>query len=265
MDLVHAYAVALYALSLGCAVFASFQTMAIMRLVQAPRLKLFWCSVTGVSIAVEALHAVFTVKIAFTPSTPDLAFSATILLGAGGIFASLTRCMRASILDVQQVATLKRLAYHDPLTEIGNRRAFDASMAEGETSERPATVILFDVDHFKSFNDGYGHDVGDLVLKHLARLISATAPGYSVYRIGGEEFAIVAPIRLEEAAMLANLCRASIELVPLMHMEEPIHITASAGVAQFRPGETVSSVMRRADQALYAAKRAGRNRVIEAA
>ncbi|WP_171070140.1 GGDEF domain-containing protein [Methylobacterium terricola] len=261
-----AYAVSLYALSLGCAVFATCQTAAMTRLVQAPSLRLFWYLVTAVSGAVEILHAAFTVRLALLTSPPtDIAVSATIMLGAGGIFAGMARFMRASILDVQQAATLKQLAYRDPLTEIGNRRAFDTSMAEGETSGRPTTVILFDVDHFKTYNDTHGHEVGDLVLKHLARVIAGTAPGYSLYRVGGEEFAIVAPIRQDEAAMLANLCRASIELVPLLHMDQPIHITASAGVAQFRDGDTVSTVMRRADQALYAAKRAGRNRVVEAA
>ncbi len=174
--------------------------------------------------------------------------------------------LRRSLSDVRQEATT------DALTGICNRKAFDARLkravaqARGEPSV-PLSLLLLDVDRFKTFNDSYGHQAGDLVLRLVARLLSDNIKGRdTVARYGGEEFAVMlAGADVVAAASVAQqICDAlaSKRLVLKGSKQQLGHVTVSIGVAQFRRGDGGASLVSRADGALYAAKDLGRNRVV---
>jgi len=158
----------------------------------------------------------------------------------------------------------RRDAETDALTGIANRRGFDgraeAALQRAAGQRQPLAIALFDLDHFKSVNDAHGHDVGDEVIAAFATILTRCAPGSALLaRTGGEEFAML----LENtAAEPCRLCADAIRLAVLAEREagSPI-ISVSGGVAELRPGESLTDMMRRADQALYQAKREGRNRV----
>ena len=159
----------------------------------------------------------------------------------------------------------------DALTNVGNRRAFDNAMEREheEVNEHGGklSVIMTDIDSFKSINDNYGHAVGDEVIKILARVLSELSrDGDVVARIGGEEFAVILPgSGLNGAASLAERVRAAFaekKLTIRSSTTSVVNMTASFGVAELRSGETVASFMDRADKSLYAAKKAGRNKVV---
>lgn len=173
--------------------------------------------------------------------------------------------LRRSLADVKQEVTT------DALTGIANRRAFDAKLKRAVALARsePASlnsVLLLDVDHFKRFNDTYGHHTGDLVLRLVGRLLSDNIKGRdTVARYGGEEFAILLTGAGQEAASVVarQICRAlsSKQLVSKPSQGTVGNITISIGVAQHRPGESMASLIERADAALYRAKDLGRNQV----
>jgi diguanylate cyclase (GGDEF)-like protein len=179
---------------------------------------------------------------------------------AGAVFGYL-------VGKIQVISNLHaRLAATDPLTKIFNRQVF-TSIMEAETHrasryERPFSLIMIDIDHFKKVNDTYGHLVGDRVLKKLAQLVQGLNRDSDVFaRIGGEEFVIMSTeTDLEGARLHAERLRKAIE----EHVFDTAgHITCSFGVAQFRRGEDrVETLIKRADDALYRAKKLGRNRVV---
>ncbi len=166
------------------------------------------------------------------------------------------------------------MAYTDALTGIYNRRYMNAHldrqvMEIGDT-KKSVSVIMFDLDHFKDVNDKHGHAAGDDVLKEVAQRAESNIRDFDmVVRYGGEEFVVVMPnTAIDVAATVAERLRASFENEPFTVVEGgvPLDITASMGVASTcDPMETADSLLRRADDALYAAKRAGRNRVCTAA
>ncbi|CAO3400004.1 Putative diguanylate cyclase (GGDEF domain) [Azospirillum palustre] len=132
--------------------------------------------------------------------------------------------------------------------------------------EQPLSLLMVDIDHFKSFNDTHGHLVGDHVLKLVARMLTECIKGRdTATRYGGEEFAIILPrTSLENATRLAEQVRVFVggrQIVNKARNANYGTVALSVGVAQFRPGEPALTLVRRADQALYAAKRSGRNRV----
>ncbi|MCB2227299.1 MAG: sensor domain-containing diguanylate cyclase [Desulfarculaceae bacterium] len=155
----------------------------------------------------------------------------------------------------------------DMLTGLPNRRAFyDGAAQELERAERygrPVSLIMLDIDRFKDINDTQGHAAGDEVLGHLAEVLRLQMRRNDlVGRLGGEEFALVLPeTSAEEALSLAERMRATMAATPAMYQGEAIPFSASFGVARQMPGDSVESLLHRADQALYAAKAAGRNRV----
>jgi diguanylate cyclase len=159
----------------------------------------------------------------------------------------------------------------DSLTGIGNRKLFDLSILNraNEATARGSELclLMLDIDHFKRFNDSYGHRVGDKVLKVVAnRLKAAARPGDLPVRYGGEEFAMILPaMPLEAATIRANQIREELANQYLRNKATGDNfgkITVSIGVAQFRPQEMLEEFIRRADAALYRAKGAGRNQVI---
>lgn len=149
----------------------------------------------------------------------------------------------------------------DSLTGAGNRRLLDDTLAaQANAPAGPSsTMLMIDVDHFKSVNDRFGHQTGDLCLQRLAaRLATRITPAWRLYRAGGEEFVVLAALPLDAGVALAEALRADVAAAPLIR-EAPV--TISIGVATRRPGESVRDWMRRADDAMYAAKNLGRNRV----
>jgi len=158
----------------------------------------------------------------------------------------------------------RRDAETDALTGIANRRGFDgraeAALQRAAEQRHALTIALFDLDHFKSINDTHGHDIGDDVIVAFANVLTHCAPGSALLaRTGGEEFAML----LERtAAETCRLCAEAIRLAVIAERDagSPI-ISVSGGVAELRPGESLTDMMRRADQALYRAKREGRDRI----
>jgi diguanylate cyclase len=156
-------------------------------------------------------------------------------------------------------------AMTDPLTELPNRRALDEqliSRLEGWRKHNlPFSLLLIDVDHFKLFNDKHGHQVGDAVLKLVSETLRTSLRRHDfVTRFGGEEFAVLLPYTTIDEAMIAvRKALNAIADAELPHGDEILRITASGGLANIQQFEEGESLIRRADQALYAAKNGGRN------
>jgi diguanylate cyclase len=155
---------------------------------------------------------------------------------------------------------LQRLALHDPLTGLANRAALDTELAAAVHAGTGAGLLLIDLDGFKPINDVYGHAAGDLVLTEFSRLLRDTVrAGDTVARIGGDEFVVLlADIAgPEDAVVVANRVLAAASAQPIRVDEDLLPIRASIGVTTARPGDTAKEVQRRADVAMYHAKRAG--------
>jgi diguanylate cyclase len=159
----------------------------------------------------------------------------------------------------------------DPLTGLGNRKYFDRSIEvavqEALESGEPLSLLMFDIDHFKSFNDSYGHLTGDQVLRLVGLSLKQTIKGQDITaRYGGEEFAVVLPnTGLRQALTVADHIRRAImakELKKKSTGEILGRVTISVGVSMLKAGDDTDSLIERADACLYAAKRNGRNRVI---
>jgi len=158
-------------------------------------------------------------------------------------------------------------AFIDALTEVKNRAAFDSNFKrEIELSHRKATelsLIVFDIDHFKRVNDRYGHTVGDQALKNVAQTVEATIRSSdALYRVGGEEFAIVLNgTDKQGASLLAERIRHNIEAL-VFTQPKGLRVTLSLGISTRMQKDTPTSLFARADEALYEAKKTGRNRVV---
>lgn len=167
-------------------------------------------------------------------------------------------------------ARLIELARTDPLTGLANRRAFTESLASEldrmRRHDHPLSVLMLDVDFFKRVNDQHGHAAGDRVLKIVAELMrNKVRTTDALGRVGGEEFAIAMVETGGDAALeLAERIRAAVADTRIDIGGQTIGVTISAGVAVAHKGDTVDGVLSRADTALYAAKNAGRNRVMRA-
>lgn len=155
---------------------------------------------------------------------------------------------------------LQRLTETDDLTGLSNRGHAEAVLARTAAEAPPTAVIMVDVDKFKAVNDTFGHAMGDTVLKQVAGALTRTATDATVIgRWGGEEFLVVVPgADAAKVQALAELLRRAVATVVLPDARA---VTASFGVAIHRPGETTSELVGRADNALYDAKRSGRNQV----
>ena len=161
-----------------------------------------------------------------------------------------------------------KMAYIDPLTQMNNRASFNNSVKrEISLAIRHAkrlSIIFMDIDHFKDINDQHGHECGDIALTAVAKWIKESVRSSDViFRIGGEEFVILlSDTGLSGAKLLAERIRSAIEAHTLAYDMAVIKITASMGVASLRDDDTVDSFIKRADDAMYKAKKSGRNRVM---
>lgn len=185
--------------------------------------------------------------------------STGLLLVAAGLLLLLTVFHRAMEMSQSMSET-------DQLSGLLNRRGFDraarAALSRPGRGGMPVAAVMFDIDHFKQINDRYGHAAGDAVIAGFADLLHANMPADSVAgRIGGEEFALLLDRANADAARLqAEAVRLAVEAD-----DGGPNYTVSAGIAEWQPGESLADLLRRADQALYAAKNAGRNRAVVAA
>jgi two-component system cell cycle response regulator len=175
-------------------------------------------------------------------------------------------------LELATAAATER-SLTDELTGLGNRRRMEIDLADAHARalrvQRPYGVVMFDIDHFKAYNDHYGHLAGDKILRRVAhRLLSASRAGEQVYRFGGEEFLLVLTDTTVEGAMTAaeRLREAIVDLDAPHGVREtsPSVVTLSGGVAWWDPQSSMSStdVLQAADEALFAAKSEGRNRIV---
>lgn len=173
--------------------------------------------------------------------------------------------LRASMEEIEEDV------HTDFLTKLANRRRFDVfvkdAIASAEKECETLSLIVCDIDHFKKFNDSFGHQVGDQVLKLVASVLKNNLKGHDLAaRYGGEEFAVVLPnTTLANAQKVAELLRAAIakkKLINRSTKQDLGTITMSFGVAQLEPGATAGDLFREADAALYDAKRSGRNKVV---
>jgi diguanylate cyclase (GGDEF)-like protein len=169
-------------------------------------------------------------------------------------------------MNIEKLSTEKK-AYYDNLTGIFNRNKFN-ELFETELNRvkrygNNTSIVILDIDHFKHFNDTYGHLVGDKVLKKMAETIEKRIRITDIVaRWGGEEFVLLLPeTPLQDAAILCETLRKAVSEIACTEAEQ---ITASFGVAQIKSDDTMESVFKRADEALYEAKAAGRNRVVVA-
>jgi two-component system cell cycle response regulator len=165
------------------------------------------------------------------------------------------------------------MAVTDPLTGLYNRRYMETHVRtlvdQAASRGRPLAVMMLDIDYFKSINDSWGHDTGDDVLREFAIRIKKSIRGIDLAcRYGGEEFVVVMPeTDMAVATMVAERLRRAIAGEPFSIQQEArsIDVTISIGIAELGRDETAAMVLKRADQALYRAKRDGRNRVVPAA
>jgi diguanylate cyclase (GGDEF)-like protein len=198
---------------------------------------------------------------AFTDSIWVTVFAIELVLYAVG-----TVFLIFMMVAERTVTAHKTAASMDPLTGMFNRRGFaeaTSRVIEREASAgRPATVLIFDIDHFKSINDRFGHPAGDEILKLFAAVVINTLRITDLSgRIGGEEFAALLPCSLEEAVVAAERVREAFENSGIVDESGPVETTVSIGVAGGPAGTELEVLLAAADTALYQAKRGGRNRV----
>jgi diguanylate cyclase (GGDEF)-like protein len=170
------------------------------------------------------------------------------------------------LVSERAVTVHKTAASVDPLTGMFNRRGFSEACARVIDREanagRPATVLIFDIDHFKSINDRFGHPAGDEILRLFSAVVVNNLRMSDLSgRIGGEEFAALLPCPLDEGVIVAERVREAFEASGIVCDEGPVDTTVSIGVAGGPAGTELEVLLAAADTALYQAKRSGRNRV----
>ncbi len=225
------------------------------------------------AIVVPALHGfvlMLPILLGYVLRADDAKFASSIWVNIFSIelvlYAVGTVFVIFMLVSERAVAMHKTAASIDPLTGMFNRRGFAEACArviEREANAgRPVTVMIFDIDHFKSVNDRFGHAAGDEILKLFATVVVNSLRLSDISgRIGGEEFAALLPCPLEEGVLVAERVREAFEASGVVVDEGPVDTTVSIGVAGGPMGTELEVLLASADTALYQAKRAGRNRV----
>jgi len=221
------------------------------------------------ALVVPSLHAaIFLIPLVMRALWPDASASwltvfalETIIYAVGAAFIVLV------MVNDQHVHIYRNAASTDHLTGVMNRRAFmEAARTMGEQQGKlnePVTLLMFDLDHFKSINDRFGHAVGDDALKLFAQVAQANMRTTDVFgRLGGEEFAAIVPEPMEVATKIADRLRIAFQAAGVTVGPHAVGATVSIGAAtSYAPVTDVDGLIIRADSALYCAKRDGRNRV----
>ena len=185
----------------------------------------------------------------------------TLIYIVYGILAYTLAFFLYSILnDMQRILALVKI---DDLTQLNNFRKFQEDRQRLDTTEVDLSIALIDIDHFKNYNDRYGHRAGDVILQEIARIFSTYCTASNpVYRIGGEEFAILIQGDAQAAAYLLEKIQKRIRYQEIiLDAGDSVSITLSIGIAQRQRGELLMQTQERADQALYRAKRSGRDQL----
>jgi len=173
----------------------------------------------------------------------------------------------------QHLEMVRRDAMTDGLTNLANRKAFDEALERAlqtaDATNQPVTLAVIDIDHFKTFNDSWGHQTGDQVIRFVAGVIARAGTGSrTAARYGGEEFALILPgVDADAATIILEEIREEVgsRMLKRRSTQQDLGaVTVSVGLAERMPGEPQSSLIERADAALYASKRAGRNRTTNA-
>jgi two-component system, cell cycle response regulator len=181
--------------------------------------------------------------------------------------ASVAACFSQAIRNAQEHGRIKDLAMRDGLTDLFNRRVFDETLAQKVKNPdmRPVSLLLIDLDNFKLVNDTFGHQAGDQVLKTLARILKDSCRGHDlVARFGGEEFAIIlSQTQAATAHAIAQRIRNRLAKTSFTFDNRQLQVTASIGLATCPEASSIftSNLVKRADRALYQAKRTGKNKV----
>ena len=201
----------------------------------------------------------------------EIAANSTLNVGTAMVVVAVIAMLHATLMALVVARLIQQLqwrARHDGLTGLLNRRAMQETIEQQLTRSRRAgdtfAVVMLDIDHFKAINDRHGHAAGDEALKHTAALLQTCVRAVDrVGRFGGEEFVVLLPgFDLSQAAEIAEVLRARLVAQRMEREGGSLSMSASFGVAEwFGPAEEPSRLLMRADQALYQAKRAGRNRV----
>jgi len=185
------------------------------------------------------------------------------IIGASELFSDLSsrEAYRLKVAELESIAML------DALTGLPNRyymeREINSRIEERKRLGVPFGILFMDIDHFKHFNDTYGHDVGDKVLKMVAQTFVSNSRPFDVYaRWGGEEFlAVIRNVDVVELEKIGNRMRMLVGESFIMHEGKKLKVTISVGATLFQDGDTLESVVKRADTLLYESKNAGRNRI----
>lgn len=201
------------------------------------------------------------------PDPSAVLAAATALIKANGqLETELAHTKHEIELQQQRLESTMVVARTDPLTNVANRRAYDGALREHfgrfQTDATPLCLFMLDVDHFKKFNDQFGHQAGDEILRGVARTLQQTMRDTDlVARYGGEEFCVLLPgATQDEAKVAAERARVAIEEARFEFEGSELRVTASVGLAWALPDELSGTLVKRADEALYEAKRNGRNR-----
>lgn len=260
-----------------------FEYIAAMIMVPADELRILWLyiNIPGVYILLGARAGLFITVLTITGlifGNPHLSAPYSPNAMATAIISMIYLAMFFHVYGDRSISYFERMreynrklhamATRDPLTGLFNARAYyefcDRMIRLAERNKTPYAVLFVDLDHFKSINDVYGHAAGDVVLKSVAQDLSRNIrKSDAVGRIGGEEFSIFLPNTETSGAMqIAETIRKSIENLKPETAAQPLKITASIGVARNQHSEqSMQEIQRQADQAMYQAKKNGRNRV----
>lgn len=182
----------------------------------------------------------------------------------GTVFAMAIALLFLVILARDILTGVTAMSETDSLSGLLNRGGFErhaeAALRAAERRGTPLALVLCDLDHFKAINDNFGHASGDSVIKRFASFLRAATDPHLAGRIGGEEFAIILPgTNLTAARLFAEGARSAFSGLPISGLPDSQRVTASFGVAEYSPGETLSELLIRADKALYEAKKDGRD------
>lgn len=223
-------------------------------------------AITGVSVACAVVLTACATRLS------DGGLNLSLMRIAAEIAAAIAFIISFAVVDtirriLKSKRSIERLAMTDDLTGLANRRAFlaaaERAIAEVDNPARPSTLLIVDLDHFKRVNDIYGHRAGDQALQAAAQALARSVREIDfVGRLGGEEFVVLVDAADEETARrAAESARAAIAAMRVTTPNGEVVVTASIGCTPLVAEDSVSAALERADEALYAAKRAGRNQI----